>query len=390
VSSTAQQIIDFDSAPDRRGGDSLKWNRFADPAQDVIGAWVADMDFLPAQAVRDAVSQRLNQNALGYSEPTAELIAVIVERLQRLYQWQVDPSSLVLMPGVVPGLFGAARATGCPGDTVITQSPNYYHFFGAAQYSQRKLARLDHCLTGGRWEMDLDHLGTLARRGASSFLLCNPHNPVGRILSLPELEAVAETCLQNDIMICSDEIHADLLLDTDKPHIPIASLSPEIEQRSITLVSPSKAFNMAGLGGFAVAIIPNPELRRAFEAQLYGLAVYPGALACSAALAAYRDSDDWLVQLLQYLRGNRDYLEREIAAIDGLSITHVEATFLAWINVADLQLDNAFEHFLAHGVALSDGAPMGSADYQRLNFGCTRATLEQIIERMKRAVANCG
>jgi len=381
------KIIDFDAAPDRRDGDSHKWNKYAHLKQDVIGAWVADMDFLPPEEVRKAVQERLYGDALGYSEPPMELIEAVLERLQRLYGWQVDGAWLVPLPGVVPGLFGAARAVGSAGDAVITQSPNYHHFFGAAEYSKRSLLRLDNRLANGRWEMDFDQLDAFAGKGASSFLLCNPHNPVGRILSRGELEAVAESCLKHNIMICSDEIHADILLDTDKPHIPIATLSPEAERNSITLVSPSKAFNMPGIGGFALAIIPDPALRKAFEAEVHGLAVHPGALGYAAALAAYRDGDNWLSQLLQYLRGNRDYLQKEIAAIDGLSMTHVEATFLAWINVSELQLKNPFEHFLAHGVALSDGGPMGDSDYQRVNFGCTRATLEQIVHRLKQAVA---
>jgi cystathionine beta-lyase len=385
----ARQIFDFDSAPNRRGGDSLKWNRFAHPARDVIGAWIADMDFLPPPAVLDAVRERLSRDAPGYSEPPAELLPVVIERMERLYHWRVEHSWFVLMPGLVPGLFGAARAAGKPGDAVITQSPNYHHFFGAVEHSGRRLLRLDNRLVAGRWEMDLEQLDSLAGRGARSFLLCNPHNPVGRILSRRELEAVAATCLHNDLMICSDEIHADILLDTDKPHIPIASLSPEIERNSITLISPSKAFNIPGIGGFGLAIIPDPQLRRSFEAQLHGLAVHPSGLACTAALAAYRAGDDWLAQVLQYLRGNRDYLESEIAAMTGLSMAHVEATFLAWINVSRLGLDNAFEHFLGHGLALSDGAPMGDAGYLRLNFACTRATLEQIVGRMKAAVAAC-
>jgi cystathionine beta-lyase len=387
VSAIPAQKVDFDSAPDRRGGDSFKWNHFADPSHDVIAAWVADMDFLSPREVLDAVQQRLCGAALGYSDPPDELISVLVDRMQRLYGWRVEPSWFVMLPGVVPGLFGAVRATGKTGDSVITQSPNYHYLFGAAELSGRELARLETHLVDGRWALNVDHLRTLAAQGASSLLLCNPHNPVGRILSRDELEAVAAICLQNKIMICSDEIHADLLLDTDKPHIPIASLSPEIEQNSITLVSPSKTFNLPGIGGFAIAIIPNPALRASFESQIHGTAVHPSSLACSAALAAYRDADDWLAQLLEYLRGNRNYLQREIAAIKGMSMTHVEATFLAWINVSELQLDNAFEHFLAHGVALSDGAPMGDSGYLRLNFACPRATLEEIILRIRTAVA---
>ncbi|MEH6567451.1 MAG: PatB family C-S lyase [Halioglobus sp.] len=386
MSITQKQKIDFDSAPDRRGGDSFKWNRFADPAQDVIGAWVADMDFLSPPEVLDAVNTRLCGAALGYSDPPDELVSLLVERFWRLYQWRLESSWFVFLPGVVPGLFGAVRATGKEGDSVIAQSPNYHYMFDAPECSERELAVVGNRLVDGRWEMNLDELRTLAGEGASSFLLCNPHNPVGRILTRSELQSVADICVEHGLMICSDEIHADLLLDTDKPHIPIASLSADIEQNSITLVSPSKTFNLPGIGGFAIAIIPNPALRKSFEEKIHGLSVYPSALACTAALAAYRDGGEWLAQLLEYLRANRDYLEREIASMIGLSMAHVEATFLAWINVSELKLDNAFEHFLAHGVALSDGSPMGDSDYLRLNFACSRATLEEIIKRMKKAL----
>ena len=380
-------FVDFDASPCRRGADSLKWNRYANAGEDVIAAWVADMDFLAPAPVIEAVRTRLEGGPLGYSESPRELVEVFLERMQRLYGWRIDPSWLVPLPGVVPGLFGAARAVGRPGDGVITQSPNYHHFFGAAEFSERTLLRLDNRIVTDRWQMDFDQLEQLAAGGAGSFLLCNPHNPVGRVLSREELEKVADACLRNDVMICSDEIHAEIILDEDRLHIPIATLSPEVADKTITLLSPSKAFNLPGIGGFALAVIPNALLRKDFERRIHGMATHPAALASAAALAAYRDCDDWLAQLLDYLRGNRDLLEKEVAAIDGLSMTHVEATFLAWIDVSGLGLENPFEHFLAHGVALSDGAPMGDSHYQRLNFGCTRATLEEMLERMKRAVA---
>lgn len=378
--------IDFDAAPCRRGGDSLKWNRYANQGEDVIAAWVADMDFLAPEPVIRAVRERIEGPALGYSESPAELVAVFVARMQRLYNWRVDPEWIVELPGVVPGLFGAARAVGGPGDGVITQSPNYYHFFGAADFSERELLRLQNHIVGDRWEMDFDQLDTLAAGNARTFLLCNPHNPVGRVLERAELERVADACLRNDLVVCSDEIHAEIVLDEDKQHIPIASLAPEVADRTISLLSPSKAFNLPGIGGFALAVIPNPELRRAFESQIYGLAAHPSALSFAAALAAYRDCDDWLTQLLAYLRINRDLLQAEVSAIEGLSMTHVEATFLGWIDVSELGLENPFDHFLEHGIALSDGTPMGNPEYQRVNFGCKRATLEEILVRLKQAV----
>jgi len=379
--------FDFDSSLDRRHGDSHKWNKYAKVGADVIPAWVADMDFQVPPAVVEAVGKRLQGPALGYSEPPRELVTVILDRLERLYGWCVHPTWMVALPGVVPGLYATVRACGDADSAVIVPNPSYHHFLEAPEFSQRQLLPLDSKIANGRWQIDFEQLEVLAKQGASSFMLCNPHNPLGRILEREELQRVAEICLQHQIVICSDEIHADLLLDEGKSHIPIATLSPEIEQQTITLVSPSKSFNLPGIGGFALAIIPNPEIRKAFERQIHGLTVHPGALAYEAALAAYRDSEDWLRSLLVYLRANRDYLQARIAAIPGLSMTPVEATFLAWINVADLGLDNPLSYFLAHGVALSDGSVMGDPDYLRINFACTRATLKQLMDRIESAVS---
>jgi cystathionine beta-lyase len=223
------------------------------------------------------------------------------------------------------------------------------------------------------------------------FLLCNPYNPVGRILTKEELEAIAEICLEKHIVICSDEIHSDLLLDQDKSHVPTAMLGKEVESNTITLVSPSKTFNLAGLGGCAVAIIPNREIRSSFRKRASGLVPGVGVLAYEAALVAYRgDCDDWHEQLLDYLRGNRDYLQQEIDRIPGLAMTHVEATYLAWIDTGKLNVRNAHDLFLNHGVALSEGGQFGDGDYVRLNFGCPRSTLEEIVNRMKSAIAESG
>ncbi|RLQ22632.1 putative C-S lyase [Seongchinamella sediminis] len=364
----------------------MKWNRYAGSGPDVVPAWVADMDFLAPAPVREAVQQRLEVAPLGYAEAPQELLEVFRARMQKLYGWQVKQEWLVVLPGVVPGLFGAVRTAGKAGDAVITQTPNYHHFFGAAGYSDQRLLPLGHQLRGGRWEMDLDQLPHLAGQGARSFLLCNPHNPLGRVLSEQELSQVAEFCLQHDLLICADEIHAELVLDGDKQHVPLASLSPEVATQSITLVSPSKAFNLPGIGAFALAVIPDADLRATFARRIYGLAAHPGALSFAAALAAWRDCDDWLAELLPYLRDNRDLLQQRVAAMTGVTMTHVEATYLAWLDVSALAIENPFEHFLAHGVALSDGRPMGDGNFLRLNFGTSRARLEQIIQRMEVAL----
>lgn len=379
------QAVDFDQ-PVGPHGDSMKWNRYAAGGSDVLPAWVADMDFLAPPPVREAVQQRLEDAPLGYAEASGELLEVFRARMQRLYGWQIEQEWIVVLPGVVPGLFGAVRTAGSAGDAVITQTPNYHHFFGAVEYSDQRVLSLPNHLQHGRWEMDFDHLQYLAGQGARSFLLCNPHNPLGRVLDRKELSRVAEYCLQQNLLICSDEIHAELILDKDKQHIPLASLSPEVAAKTISLVSPSKAFNLPGIGAFALAVIPDGAVRETFARRIYGLAAHPGALSFAAALAAWRDCDGWLAQLLQYLRGNRDVLQQRIGAMRGVSMTHVEATYLAWLDVSALGAESPFQHFLAHGVALSDGAPMGDQNFLRLNFGTTRANLEQILSRIEEAL----
>ncbi len=381
-------LTDFDQVVERRGTDSHKWNRFASAERDVIAAWVADMDFRSPEPVLEALRRRVDHGVFGYAEPEMELVTVLMDRLERKAGWSIDPSWMVPLSGVVPGLFFATRSVGVAGDGVMTLTPNYHYFLSAPAYSRRELVTVDCRQVERRWELDLDQMKERAGAGVRSFVFCNPCNPVGRILSRAELETIAEICVSNQMMVCSDEIHCDLLLDTDKPHIPIASLDKAIEQNSITLISPSKAFNLPGIGGMAVALIPNPELRHAFTEQAHGVQTHAGALAYHAALAAYRDCDDWLEQLLVYLRSNRDYLQEQIATIDGLSMAHIEATFLAWINVEQLGLENPFEHFHEHGVALSDGREMGDANYLRLNFGCPRATLDEMLQRMRTAVAD--
>jgi cystathionine beta-lyase len=309
--------------------------------------------------------------------------------MQRRYGWEIQKSWLVGMSGVVPGIYASARLsaknTSSKSNTVLLQSPDYHHFFEAVEHAGKKPLAIRHSQVQGRWQMDLDHLRELAKQGADSFLLCNPHNPLGRVLDSSELEAIVEVCLQEGILLCSDEIHSDLVLDEDKSHIPIASLSPAIAAQTITLIAPTKTFNLPGVGSLALAIIPDEDLRKAFEKQIHGLSVHPSGLAYTAALAAYRDCTDWHDDLLTYLRANRDYLQERIDAIEGLSMTHVEATFLAWIDTSKLALNNPFAHFLAYGVAMSDGTEMGDRHFLRLNFACSRSTLTEILDRIEKA-----
>jgi cystathionine beta-lyase len=217
------------------------------------------------------------------------------------------------------------------------------------------------------------------------FLLCNPHNPVGRVFNNEELISLASICSKHDIVISSDEIHCGLLLEPGKRHIPIASLSPEISNRTITLMAPSKTYNLPGLG-CSFAIISNPDLRKNFNAAMNGIVPRVNTLGYTAAIAAYRDSRDWHASLLDYLRGNRDLVLSCINKMSGLSSRKIEATYLAWIDTRKSGIQDPVRFFENAGVGLSDGKEFGMPGFVRLNFGCRRELLEKALERMAIAV----
>ncbi len=373
----------FDSPIERRASDSTKWSRFSSKEHDVIGAWIADMDLPTSDKIIDAIKDRLDERVFGYSEPPDQFFDVVINRLEKKYGWTTKQEWFVPQPGVVPSLFFASNCFGDTGDGVMAARPNYRYFLETAEHTGRTFQPVDCQVNHGRWEMDFDQMHQTISPRTKTFLLCNPHNPVGRVLDQQELETIADACLANGTIICSDEIHADLVLDTDKQHVPIASLDPSIEKKSITLISASKAFNLPAIGGLSLAIIPDQDIRAAFQKRAYGVATHPGALAYAATMTAFEECDDWLTEAIGYLRDNRDYLEAQITGIDGLAMTHVEATFLAWIDVSNSGLRNPLSTFLDHGVALSDGADMGNPDHVRLNFACHRSTLEEIVRRLK-------
>jgi cystathionine beta-lyase len=236
-----------------------------------------------------------------------------------------------------------------------------------------------------RWTIDFDALEQTITNKTNLFLFCNPHNPLGRIFSVEELKETAEFCLRNNLIICSDEIHCDLLLEPSKSHIPIATLSPDIADRTITLMAPSKTFNLPGFG-CSFAIIPNPQLRTAFKKIRAGIVPDPAAIGYTAALAAYRDSAQWHLQLLKYLKSNADLAYQRISRMPGLWTHPVEATYLLWIDARKLGQDNPQRFFEDHGIGLSDGRDFGKPGFVRLNFGCTRSLLEQALDRMETAV----
>ena len=381
--------FDFDTVYERRDTDSSKWARF--PA-DVIPMPVADMDFPSPGPVRRALRERVEQGFFGYGRAIEELHDVFTARLRKRYAWDVPNEALVPIPGVIPGMNMALRALASPGDSMVIQLPSYPPILNACEH--HGLVRRDaHLVRGdsGRYEIDWESFEAAFDDATKVFVLCNPHNPVGRVFSPEELRRMAEICLDHKAWIIADEIHCDLQL-AGNTHTPIASLSPEIAARTITLMAPSKTFNLAGLKA-SLAIVPDPDLRARFEGGKGGLVGAVNVLGYTAMTAAYRDCDEWLHELTAYLTANRDYLDAFVKErLPGVTSYPAEATYLAWLdcNALELPENDAFTWFLEHAkVGLGDGRNFGPTGegFVRLNFGCPRATLEAGLERMAAALA---
>lgn len=370
----------FDTPIDRRGSDSFKWGKYA--GRDILPLWVADMDFAAPPAVLAALHRRIEHGVFGYGGPWPSLTESVLAHLQGEYGWSIEPEWLVWLPGLVTGLNVACRAVD---GEVLTATPIYPPFLSAPHFSGRKLNRVDLALDNNRWQWDMAAVQQATTAATRLFLFCHPHNPVGRCWSRDELLALADYAERNDLVVCSDEIHCGLILDADKRHIPFASLSPAAAQRSITLLAPSKTFNIPGLG-CAFAVIPNPALRRRFEQAMHGIVPHVNVLGLAACEAAFRHGGDWHRELIAYLRGNRDRVAATMDSLPGVRMAPVEATYLAWIDVRDLRLAKPAAHFEAHGIGLSDGADFGAPGWLRLNFGCPRATLDEALSRFERAV----
>jgi cystathionine beta-lyase len=377
---------DFDENIERRGTDSYKWQKYG---SDVIPLWVADMDFVSPEPVLQALHQRVDHGIFGYSQPAGELRLVLRERLKRLYEWEVGEEDLILLPGVVTGLGLSFHLYTEPGDGVLVQPPVYFHFVRDPVLHGRVLNDPPLTEKDNTYEIDFDMFEESITDRTRVFLLCNPHNPVGRVFTRKELEKLAEICLRHDLIICSDEIHCDLLYPGYR-HIPIATLGPEVADRTVTLMAPSKTFNLAGLS-CAFAVIKNPALRNRWCTGSQGLIPNVNIMGHVAALSAFRDGQEWLDQVLSYLRANRDFMAQYVKEkLPALRLTNMEATYLAWLDCRNSGIPgNPFEYFLREArVALNDGAEFGKGGegFVRLNLACPRKTLSEALGRMADAV----
>ena len=375
--------FDFDTPIDRHGTASVKWNKYGN--RDIIPMWVADMDFACAPAVVEALRRRVDHPIYGYSEPPPGLVDATISHLENEYGWKIQPEWIVWLPGLVVGLNVVCRAFGREGADVLTAVPIYPPFLSAPANAARHAVRVQMVEANGAWHWDMAALERAITPSSRLLLLCNPHNPVGRVFSRDELREIADACARHNLILCSDEIHNGLILDPDKRHIPVASLSEEIAQRTVTLMSASKTFNLPALG-CAYAIASNPDVRAKLKKAMAGIVHHVGLMGYIATEAAYRNGKDWQLALLDHLRGNRDLVEREIAKMQGLRIWHAEATYLSWIDARELRTDDPLQFFSDAGVGLYDGAMFGAPGFLRLNFACPRPLLERALERMARAV----
>ncbi|MGY3927158.1 MalY/PatB family protein [Aeromonas simiae] len=375
-------MFDFDKEIDRSNTMSLKWDKYK--GRDVLPMWVADTDFLSPPGVIEALTQRVAHGIFGYSRPSPRLIELIINRLADRYGWHIEPEWLVFLPGVVPGLNLACRAWTAPGRGVITPKPVYYPFLLAPGFNERPLLTVPMQEVAGRWVLDLDEL-ELQASGADLLLLCHPHNPGGTVFTRDELAAIDAIAARHNLVVCSDEIHCDLILDPDARHIPYGALSEEAAQRCAVMMAPSKTFNIAGLC-CSFAVIPNERLRLKLQQAMRGISADVNLLGFVAAEAAYESGEAWLDAQLDYLRGNLALIEQAVARWPGVKLARHQATYLAWLDVTALGLGDPIAFFEQAGVGLSPGAQFGDGQCVRLNFGCPRARLQQALARMEQAI----
>lgn len=381
--------FDFDHPPRRQGTDSQKWQKYGE--RDVLPMWVADMDFRSPPAIAEAIKQRADYGIFGYARPVKSTVDSVVNMLRERHGWEIQPAWIVWLPGLVVGLNVTAIAFADLGDEVLTLTPVYPPFLTAPKNSGRVAVQVPFVLnaTEHKWEIDWPALEAAVSPRTKLFFLCNPHNPLSRVWRRDELLRLGEFCTRHNLVLCSDEIHCDLILDPTLKHVCTATLSPEIARRTVTLIAPSKTYNMPGLGT-SLAIIPDATLRARFVRASAGIVAEVTSIGFAACEAAYRDGEPWRKELIEYLRGNRDLVLNFVRTeLPGIKIAApLEATYLAWLDVSALRIADPISHFEAHGVGLSDGAYFAArpGSHVRLNYGCPRATLLEGLARMKRAV----
>ena len=365
-------------AKDRQNTQSIKWEKFPG---DIIPMWVADMDFESPKPIIQALQERVSDGVFGYTKADDSLNQAIINNAYKQYAWQIKSKDINYLPGLVCALHVAVRAFTKEDEGVIIPGPVYFHLTKAAQLANRTIHAIPMTLEEKRWLPDMDAFAKACADSKSKLiLLCNPHNPGGTVFNREELTKIHALAKQHDLTVVSDEIHCDLILDEGLKHIPFASLNEDAANRTVTLMAPSKTYNVAGLG-LAYSVIQNLTLRNIFNLARSGIMPDPNLLAFNATKSAYTECQDWHQDLIKYLRKNRDLIYQKLSHTQ-CKISKIEATYLAWIDVSYLKLDDAEAYFLKAGVAISDGKQFGNSNFIRLNFGCSHQQLDQALTRL--------
>ncbi len=394
--------MNFEEGLDRVGTDSAKWDFVEEyyGKEDVLPMWVADSDWKTSEAIIEALKRRVEHGAFGYSKPGEEHDKAVVEWIEKRYDWKIDPEWIVYTNSMTSSLSVCVRTFTDMGDSVVLQPPVYHPFFSVVENNGARVANneLLYDKKENEYTMDFEDLkekfekkDSLIERGyrTSMMILCSPHNPVGRVWTDDELERLADLALENDILVVSDEIFSDYIFEGS--HTPFSSLSKELEQNSITMLTPAKSFNIAGLN-IGLAIIPNSKLRRRFQNSREKLIKKGNILGLTALKAAYTQGESWLEAQLDYLEENKDFavefVKKEIPKVEAVE---PEGTFLLWMDFKDLGLGPKELNDLIleeAEVALIEGSTFssGGEGFMRLNLGCPRSTLKEGLERIKDAV----
>jgi cystathionine beta-lyase len=385
----------FDESIAREGTGCIKYDRRKETfgKDDVIPMWVADMDFRTPGFIVSALQQRLDHQLYGYTFRTPEYYSSIIDWHKRRHNWTIEHDWIMFTPGVVPALNFATLAFTNPGDSVVVQPPVYFPFFSAVEAHGRKLIYNRLKETADGWKMDLDALEKSIDATTRMIILSNPHNPVGRVWSKEELQDLAALCIRHNIIILSDEIHCDLVLP-GYTHIPVASLSPEVADRTITCISPSKTFNLAGLSTSSV-VISNPELRKKFKRITESLHVSNGNIfGIVASAAAYSEGDKWLDSLLEYIDGNIDYVTDYLHKMVPEIIPSVtEATYLLWLDCRKFGMKGTelMSFFVSRAnIGMNEGSTFGAGGegFMRMNVATTRSNVIKALENIESTVSS--
>lgn len=378
------KTYNFNEIINRCCTESYKWQRYD---KGVLPMWIADMDLPVADEICEALKKRAEHPIFGYATATKEATDCVIASLKKRFNWEVQPDWIVWLPGIVPAINAAARAFAGPGKGIIINPPIYTQIYATANLSHSNAYHAPMKLVVDHWELDKQKMEEVIGSDTTLLILCSPHNPIGHVYSREDLEWIADFAKRHNLVVCSDEIHCDLILDSNKTHIPSATINADMEDRCLTFMAPSKTYNIPGLG-CAYAIIKNPTIRAQFAKETEHIIPAPNAFAYTACIAAYTHGETWLNQCLEFLRENAEYCATELAKLPYIKVRKPEATYLIWIDCSQLPVENPFDFFYAHGIALDKGECFGDPQCLRLNFACPRETLEQGISLIKKALAS--